>query len=343
MQGFEMLLYGTPAGDNSLYDAAQKKWVVGSQGFKDALQFVQTVYSTHLGPTPQQALGANFGTQVGTELIPRGQARHRPGRLVGAQQLAAHRPQAVAAVAVHDGHGRDADPERPGARQGQHVRRLGLVDPGEGEERRAWPSSSPPTLETESRLGEVERRQRQHPAPQGRRHRPGVPELAAHQQVLHRAGRRHPLPPRAARVHAGVDRDPEGDGVGDHRPGVGRQGRGHVRQRRQDRGRRRTTPSRAPSDQRHRGPRPRGRGRPAAARPPGASGPAAWVRSLLRGMPLLPATVLLLVFLAGPIGYCVYYAFTDMQLTGASGTSFIGLRQLHPGLQGPATSSTRSS
>lgn len=45
---------------------------------------------------------------------------------------------------------------------------------------------------------------------------------------------------------------------------------------------------------------------------------------LLRGMPLLPAVLLLAVFLAGPIAYCVYYAFTDMQLTGASGTHFIG-------------------
>jgi multiple sugar transport system permease protein len=34
--------------------------------------------------------------------------------------------------------------------------------------------------------------------------------------------------------------------------------------------------------------------------------------------------VLLAVFLAGPIAYCVYYAFTDMQLTGASGTRFVG-------------------
>ena len=72
MQGFEMLLYGTPAADNSLYDASQKKWVIGSKGFKDALQFVQTVYSTHLGPPVQQALGANFGSMVGTELIPDG-------------------------------------------------------------------------------------------------------------------------------------------------------------------------------------------------------------------------------------------------------------------------------
>ncbi|MFI5675463.1 carbohydrate ABC transporter permease [Streptomyces cellulosae] len=48
------------------------------------------------------------------------------------------------------------------------------------------------------------------------------------------------------------------------------------------------------------------------------------VRTLLRGLPTLPAVVLLAVFLAGPIAYCVYYAFTNMQLTGASGTSFVG-------------------
>ncbi|MFC8448588.1 carbohydrate ABC transporter permease [Kitasatospora sp. NPDC057223] len=54
--------------------------------------------------------------------------------------------------------------------------------------------------------------------------------------------------------------------------------------------------------------------------------PRAPLRGLLRGLPLLPSVVLLLVFLAGPIGYCVYYAFTDLQLTGASGTHFAGLR-----------------
>ncbi|MFE3858187.1 carbohydrate ABC transporter permease [Streptomyces griseorubiginosus] len=52
--------------------------------------------------------------------------------------------------------------------------------------------------------------------------------------------------------------------------------------------------------------------------------PAPAVRSLLRGLPTVPAVVLLVVFLAGPIAYCVYYAFTDMQLTGASGTRFVG-------------------
>ncbi|MQS35741.1 sugar ABC transporter permease, partial [Streptomyces katsurahamanus] len=44
-----------------------------------------------------------------------------------------------------------------------------------------------------------------------------------------------------------------------------------------------------------------------------------------RWAPVTPATVLLLLFLAGPIGYCVWIAFTDAQLTGASGARFIGL------------------
>ena len=48
-------------------------------------------------------------------------------------------------------------------------------------------------------------------------------------------------------------------------------------------------------------------------------------RRPLRWLPLAPATALLLLFLAGPIGYCVWIAFTDMQLTGASSTNFVGL------------------
>lgn len=49
-------------------------------------------------------------------------------------------------------------------------------------------------------------------------------------------------------------------------------------------------------------------------------------RRLLRGVPLTPSVVLLCVFLAGPILYCVYAAFTDMALTGsgATGNNFVG-------------------
>ncbi|MGW1891060.1 carbohydrate ABC transporter permease [Streptomyces sp. NPDC002004] len=45
----------------------------------------------------------------------------------------------------------------------------------------------------------------------------------------------------------------------------------------------------------------------------------------LRWLPLAPATVVLVLFLAGPIAYCVYIAFTDARLTGASHTDFVGL------------------
>lgn len=45
----------------------------------------------------------------------------------------------------------------------------------------------------------------------------------------------------------------------------------------------------------------------------------------LRWLPIAPATLLLLLFLAGPIAYCVYIAFTNMQLTGQMSPSFVGL------------------
>lgn len=46
---------------------------------------------------------------------------------------------------------------------------------------------------------------------------------------------------------------------------------------------------------------------------------------LMRGAPVLPAVVLLVVFLAGPVLYAVGVAFTDMALTGQATTSFVGL------------------
>ncbi|MBT2386731.1 carbohydrate ABC transporter permease [Streptomyces sp. ISL-11] len=49
------------------------------------------------------------------------------------------------------------------------------------------------------------------------------------------------------------------------------------------------------------------------------------VRRAARWLPIAPATTLLLLFLAGPIAYCVYLAFTDTQLTGQASASFVGL------------------
>ncbi|MEV6724259.1 sugar ABC transporter permease [Streptomyces xanthochromogenes] len=56
----------------------------------------------------------------------------------------------------------------------------------------------------------------------------------------------------------------------------------------------------------------------------------------LRWLPIAPATLLLLLFLAGPIGYCVYIAFTDIQLTGSSAVDFVGLANFRRAFADPA-------
>jgi multiple sugar transport system permease protein len=61
-------------------------------------------------------------------------------------------------------------------------------------------------------------------------------------------------------------------------------------------------------------------------------------RALRRLGPLAPATVLLLLFLAGPILWCVYAAFTNTALTGAgaTGASFVGLANFRQMFGDPA-------
>ena len=61
-----------------------------------------------------------------------------------------------------------------------------------------------------------------------------------------------------------------------------------------------------------------------AAPPPTPAGRRDVRRALTRALPLSPAVVLLVLFLAGPIAYCAYIAFTDLQLTGQAESSFIG-------------------
>ncbi|MGW1374553.1 carbohydrate ABC transporter permease [Streptomyces sp. NPDC002446] len=72
----------------------------------------------------------------------------------------------------------------------------------------------------------------------------------------------------------------------------------------------------------------------AAAAPARRTAPAR--TRLLRWSPIVPATVLLLLFLAGPIGYCVWIAFTDTQLTGQESASFVGLANFRRALGDPA-------
>lgn len=71
MQGFEMLLYGTK---NPLYDYKTKKWIVSSPGIKDALNFVQQVYSPSklLGPTNDIAMSTQAANTIAQQLIPQG-------------------------------------------------------------------------------------------------------------------------------------------------------------------------------------------------------------------------------------------------------------------------------
>ncbi|MGK5733478.1 extracellular solute-binding protein [Streptomyces sp. URMC 124] len=70
MQGFEMLLYGT--GKDPLYDPAGRKWVSGSRGFRDALEFVRTVFADKLGPEPADALDPGIDNRVATDWLPSG-------------------------------------------------------------------------------------------------------------------------------------------------------------------------------------------------------------------------------------------------------------------------------
>ncbi|MDQ1016173.1 carbohydrate ABC transporter permease [Streptomyces afghaniensis] len=64
--------------------------------------------------------------------------------------------------------------------------------------------------------------------------------------------------------------------------------------------------------------------RPPLAKTPEATHPGRGPRLPVRALPLTPAVVLLLLFLAGPIAYCVFIAFTDLQLTGQAEDSFVG-------------------
>ncbi|UFU02119.1 sugar ABC transporter permease [Ruania suaedae] len=60
-------------------------------------------------------------------------------------------------------------------------------------------------------------------------------------------------------------------------------------------------------------------------------------RTATRGLPLAPAVVLLVLFLAGPIVYAVYLAFTNRALRGegADTTDFVGLANFTDALSNP--------
>ncbi|MBB6403228.1 extracellular solute-binding protein [Arthrobacter sp. AZCC_0090] len=69
MQSFYELLYGT---GSSLYSENDKKWVLGSKGFTDSLQFLKTLYDEKLAVTPAEALDSNVWKKVFGEWLPKG-------------------------------------------------------------------------------------------------------------------------------------------------------------------------------------------------------------------------------------------------------------------------------
>lgn len=63
MQSFLMLLYGTGEG-KGLYDEDQGKWIVGSQGFVDSLEFLRALYDDGYAVPVSEALDANLWQTV---------------------------------------------------------------------------------------------------------------------------------------------------------------------------------------------------------------------------------------------------------------------------------------
>jgi multiple sugar transport system substrate-binding protein len=69
MQGFEMLLYGT---GSTLYDTKTNKWVIGSKGFVDTLNFTDKLKKEGLLPPPEVTNDPNYNNIVGQQLLPQG-------------------------------------------------------------------------------------------------------------------------------------------------------------------------------------------------------------------------------------------------------------------------------
>ncbi|ABY22175.1 trehalose/maltose-binding protein [Renibacterium salmoninarum ATCC 33209] len=67
MQGFEMLLYGT---EDTLYDAKEAKWVIGSRGFVDSLEFIRGVFHDGMAPPLSKALNPNLSDTIYNDWLP---------------------------------------------------------------------------------------------------------------------------------------------------------------------------------------------------------------------------------------------------------------------------------
>lgn len=72
MQGFYQLLYGTELGADALYDSATSRWVVGSDGFRESLEFLDTLYDEGYALSVAEALDGNIWQQVFGTMFPQG-------------------------------------------------------------------------------------------------------------------------------------------------------------------------------------------------------------------------------------------------------------------------------
>ncbi|MDZ5078312.1 substrate-binding domain-containing protein [Nesterenkonia sp. HG001] len=70
MQGFEMLLYGTAS---TLYDEDTSRWVIGSAGFLESLQLLETVFEEELTLSLAQNLDPNISETIYSRLLPEAQ------------------------------------------------------------------------------------------------------------------------------------------------------------------------------------------------------------------------------------------------------------------------------
>ena len=68
MQTYEMLLYGT--GEKLLND--DNKWITGSDGIKNSLNFLNDIYSNGYGPSLSLVLNGQAGNTSIKEYMPQG-------------------------------------------------------------------------------------------------------------------------------------------------------------------------------------------------------------------------------------------------------------------------------
>lgn len=63
---------GTKLGDDAQYDSKSGKWVIGSSGFRDSLEFMKSLYDKGYGPSVSEALDTNLQKKMQSEWFPDG-------------------------------------------------------------------------------------------------------------------------------------------------------------------------------------------------------------------------------------------------------------------------------